>query len=97
MLCFTTMPAPDISNGKRFITSLWFMSMLLIFALIFAAVAMAAHNDCSDNYCSKSQGFAAVWNTAMCVAVTVFGTKVFRHYKDETSVGLLMGTLFVMR
>merc|ERR550514_1390082 len=70
--------------------------MFLIFCFIFAAIATAAENDCKKEYCSKSKGFAAVWNVLVSMAIAYFGTKVFRHGKTEQNVGLLIAVLFVM-
>jgi len=89
-------PGISVSSAKKRITTVWFITMGLIFCSIFVAIATAAHNDCEKEYCSKSKGFAAVWNVLVAVAVMYYGTRTFRHAKTEENLGCLIGVLFVM-
>lgn len=88
--------ADAATQAKKRITTVWFFTMGLIFCSIFVAIATAANNDCEKQYCSKSKGFAAVWNTLIACIIMYFGTRTFRYSKVPHDLGLLIGVLFVM-
>ena len=84
------------TQAKKRITTIWFFTMVLIFCSIFVAIATAASNDCEKQYCSKSKGFAAVWNIIIACIIMYYGTRTFRYAKVPYDLGLLIGVLFVM-
>ena len=67
-----------ISDARSLISFCWVVANLLVLAFLACALAVAAQNDCSEAYCSRSLGFAAVWTLFMCLGVMVGGTKVMR-------------------